>query len=140
MTDKELRKLGRQELVELLETQGKSYDLAKLRLEELEQENRSLREALITIRKSVEDLRTREETAVAMLAEKESALRGMEMELSGVRAQQAARAGLEERVDGLVLRFRQLRELLKEKDESLFAAERKIAEQEQTIRSLRGDA
>ena len=140
MTDKELRKLGRQELVELLETQGKSYDLAKLRLEELEQENRRLREALITIRKSVEDLHAREESAAAMLAEKERALRGMEMELSGMRAEQAARAGLEERVDGLVLRFRQLRELLKEKDESLFAAERKIAELEQTIRRLRGGA
>lgn len=140
MTDKELRKLGRQELAELLETQGKSYELAKLRLEELEQENRSLREALITIRKSVEELRSREENAVSLLAEKESALRGMEMELSGARAEKAARAGLEERVDGLVLRFRQLRELLKEKDESLFAAEQKIAEQEQTIRRLSGGA
>ena len=140
MTDKELRKLGRQELAELLETQGKSYELAKLRLEELEQENRSLREALITIRKSVEELRSREENAVSLLAEKESALRGMEMELSGARAEKAARAGLEERVDGLVLRFHQLRELLKEKDESLFAAEQKIAEQEQTIRRLSGGA
>ena len=136
MTDKEMRKLGRRELLELLEAQGKSYEAAKKRLEALEQENKTLRESLTNLGKTMNEQRGREEAASAVLAEKDAALKSMEQELAEVRAGQTDKGRLEEQVDLLFESFRQVKPILQEKDRQLQAAERTIAERERTIRSL----
>ena len=157
MTDKELRKLGRRELQELFQAQAKSYEAAKKHLEELEQENKTLRESLTNLGKTMKAQHTKDEAAAAALtekdaaltekdaalaerdaalAEKTAALQDMERELAGARAERADKGRLEEQVDLLYESFRQVKPILQEKDRQLHEAEKRIAEQERTIRVL----
>ena len=76
MTDRELQKLNRRELVELFQAQERSCEAAKKRLEELEQENQTLKESLTRIGKTMKEQREREEAADAALAEKTAVLGG----------------------------------------------------------------
>ena len=151
MTDRELQKLNRRELVELFRAQAKSCEAAKKRLEELEQENQTLKESLTQIGKTMKEQREREvafhaalaeKTAVlaekdAVLAEKDAALQRLERELAEAESEQADKGRLEEQVDLLFERFRQIKPILQEKDRRLQASEERIAEQERMIRSLR---
>lgn len=89
MTDRELQKLNRRELVELFRAQERSCEAAKKRLEELEQENQTLKESLTRIGKTMKEQREREEAAdaalaekTAVLAEKDAALQRLERELA----------------------------------------------------------
>ena len=144
MTDRELQKLNRQELVELFRARERSCEAAKKRLEELEQENQTLKESLTRIGKTMKEQREREEAAdaalaekTAVLAEKDAALQRLERELAEAGSGLADKGRLEEQVDLLFERFRQIRPILQEKDRQLQASEDRIAEQERTIRSLR---
>ena len=144
MTDRELQKLNRRELVELFRAQERSCEAAKKRLEELEQENQTLKESLTRIGKTMKEQREREEAVdaalaekTAVLAEKDAALQRLERELAEAGSEQADKGRLEEQVDLLFERFRQIRPILQEKDRQLQASEDRIAEQERTIRSLR---
>ena len=144
MTDRELQKLNRRELVELFRAQERSSEAAKKRLEELEQENQTLKESLTRIGKTMKEQREREEAAdaalaekTAVLAEKDAALQRLERELGEAGSGLADKGRLEEQVDLLFERFRQIRPILQEKDRQLQASEDRIAEQERTIRSLR---
>lgn len=144
MTDRELQKLNRRELVELFRAQERSCEAAKKRLEELEQENQTLKESLTRIGKTMKEQREREEAAdaalaekTAVLAEKDAALQRLERELAEAGSGLADKGRLEEQVDLLFERFRQIRPILQEKDRQLQASEDRIAEQERTIRSLR---
>ena len=144
MTDRELQKLNRRELLELLLAQARSCEAAKKRLEELEQENQTLKESLTRIGKTMKEQREREEAAdaalaekTAVLAEKDAALQRLERELAEAGSGLADKGRLEEQVDLLFERFRQIRPILQEKDRQLQASEDRIAEQERTIRSLR---
>ena len=157
MTDRELQKLNRRELLELLQVQTNSYETVKMHLEELEQENRTLKESLTQIGKTMNEHRAREEAAAAVLTEKDAALtekdaalaektaalakkdaalQSMERELAEARVGQAERERLGQQVDLLFERFRQLKPILQEKDRLLQTAEKRIAEQERTIRTL----
>lgn len=171
MTDREVQKLNRRELLELFRAQAKSHEAAKKRLEELEEENRTLRESLTRIGKTMNERRAREETVdaalaektaalsekdaalaektaaltekdaalaekTAALAEKDAALQNLERELDEARAGQTERERLGQQVDLLFARFRQLKPAFEEKDRQLQAAEKRIAEQERTIRAL----
>ena len=73
----------------------------------------------------------------AVLAEKDAALQRLERELAEAGSGLADKGRLEEQVDLLFERFRQIRPILQEKDRQLQASEDRIAEQERTIRSLR---
>ena len=144
MTDRELQKLNRRELVELFRAQARSCEAAKKRLEELEQENQTLKESLTRIGKTMKEQREREEAVdaalaekTAVLAEKDAALQRLERELAEAGSGQADKGRLEEQVDLLFERFRQIKPVLQEKDRQLRASEERIAEQERTIRSLR---
>ena len=144
MTDRELQKLNRRELVELFRARERSCEAAKKRLEELEQENQTLKESLTRIGKTMKEQREREEAAdaalaekTAVLAEKDAALQRLERELAEAASRQADKGRLEEQVDLLFERFRQIKPVLQEKDRLLQASEERIAEQERTIRSLR---
>ena len=144
MTDRELQKLNRRELVELFRARERSCAAAKKRLEELEQENQTLKESLTRIGKTMKEQREREEAAdaalaekTAVLAEKDAALQRLERELAEAGSGLADKGRLEEQVDLLFERFRQIRPILQEKDRQLQASEDRIAEQERTIRSLR---
>ena len=144
MTDRELQKLNRRELVELFRAQARSCEAAKKRLEELEQENQTLKESLTRIGKTMKEQREREEAVdaalaekTAVLAEKDAALQRLERELAEAASGQADKGRLEEQVDLLFERFRQIKPILQEKDRRLQAQEERIAEQERTIRSLR---
>ena len=144
MTDRELQKLNRRELVELFQAQERSCEAAKKRLEELEQENQTLKESLTRIGKTMKEQREREEAAdaalaekTAVLAEKDAALQRLERELAEAGSGLADKGRLEEQVDLLFERFRQIRPILQEKDRQLQASEDRIAEQERTICSLR---
>ena len=144
MTDRELQKLNRRELVELFRAQERSCEAAKKRLEELEQENQTLKESLTRIGKTMKEQREREEAAdaalaekTAVLAEKDAALQRLERELAEAGSGLADKGRLEEQEDLLFERFRQIRPILQEKDRQLQASEDRIAEQERTIRSLR---
>ena len=136
MTDRERQRLNRRQLQELCLRQEKSCEAAKRRLEDLEQENRTLRDSLTRIGKTMKDMRAREEAAEAALAEKDGALRDMEQKLAAAEAAQTDRGHLGEQVDLLFDNFRQLRSVLQEKDRQLQTAEHRIAEQEQTIQRL----
>ena len=61
----------------------------------------------------------------------------LERELAEAGSGLADKGRLEEQVDLLFERFRQIRPILQEKDRQLQASEDRIAEQERTIRSLR---
>lgn len=179
MTDRELQKLNRRELLELVRAQAKSCKASEKRVEELEEENRTLRESLTRIGKTMNERRAREETVdaalaektaalaektaalsekdaalaektaalsekdaaltekTAALAEKDAALQNMERELDEARAGQTERERLGQQVDLLFDRFRQLKPAFEEKDRQLQAAEKRIAEQERTIRTLK---
>ena len=144
MTDRELQKLNRRELVELFRAQARSCEAAKKRLEELEQENQTLKESLTRIGKTMKEQREREEAVdaalaekTAVLAEKDAALQRLERELAEAGSEQADKGRLEEQVDLLFERFRQIKPILQERDRRLRASEERIAEQERTIRSLR---
>lgn len=144
MTDRELQKLNRRELVELFRAQARSCEAAKKRLEELEQENQTLKESLTRIGKTMKEQREREEAVeaalaekTAVLAEKDAALQRLERELAEAGSAQADKGRLEEQVDLLFERFRQIKPILQEKDRRLQASEERIAEQERVIRSLR---
>ena len=144
MTDRELQKLNRRELVELFRARERSCEAAKKRLEELEQENQTLKESLTRIGKTMKEQREREEAVdaalaekTAVLAEKDAALQRLERELAEAGSGLADKGRLEEQVDLLFERFRQIRPILQEKDRQLQASEDRIAEQERTIRSLR---
>ena len=144
MTDRELQKLNRRELVELFRAQAKSCKASEKRVEELEEENRTLRESLTRIGKTMKEQREREEAVdaalaekTAVLAEKDAALQRLERELAEAGSEQADKGRLEEQVDLLFERFRQIKPVLQEKDRQLRASEERIAEQERTIRSLR---
>ena len=144
MTDRELQKLNRRELLELFRAQARNCEAAKKRLEELEQENQTLKESLTRIGKTMKEQREREEAAdaalaekTAVLAEKDAALQRLERELAEAGSGLADKGRLEEQVDLLFERFRQIRPILQEKDRQLQASEDRIAEQERTIRSLR---
>ena len=144
MTDRELQKLNRRELLELFRAQARSCEAAKKRLEELEQENQTLKESLTRIGKTMKEQREREEAAdaalaekTAVLAEKDAALQRLERELAEAGSEQADKGRLEEQVNLLFERFRQIKPVLQEKDRQLRASEERIAEQERTIRSLR---
>ena len=144
MTDRELQKLNRRELLELFRAQARSCEAAKKRLEELEQENQTLKESLTRIGKTMKEQREREEAAdaalaekTAVLAEKDAALQRLERELAEAGSGLADKGRLEEQVNLLFERFRQIKPILQEKDRRLQASEERIAEQERTIRSLR---
>ena len=144
MTDRELQKLNRRELLELFRAQARSCEAAKKRLEELEQENQTLKESLTRIGKTMKEQREREEAVdaalaekIAVLAEKDAALQRLERELAEAGSEQADKGRLEEQVNLLFERFRQIKPVLQEKDRQLRASEERIAEQERTIRSLR---
>ena len=144
MTDRELQKLNRRELLELFRAQARSCEAAKKRLEELEQENQTLKESLTRIGKTMKEQREREEAVdaalaekTAVLAEKDAALQRLERELAEAGSEQADNGRLEEQVNLLFERFRQIKPVLQEKDRQLRASEERIAEQERTIRSLR---
>lgn len=144
MTDRELQKLNRRELLELFRAQARNYEAAKKRLEELEQENQTLKESLTRIGKTMKEQREREEAVdaalaekTAVLAEKDAALQRLERELAEAGSEQADKGRLEEQVNLLFERFRQIKPVLQEKDRQLRASEERIAEQERTIRSLR---
>ena len=144
MTDRELQKLNRRELVELFRAQERSCEAAKKRQEELEQENQTLKESLTRIGKTMKEQREREEAVdaalaekTAVLAEKDAALQRLERELAEAASGQADKGRLEEQVDLLFERFRQIKPILQERDRRLRASEERIAEQERTIRSLR---
>lgn len=144
MTDRELQKLSRRELLELFRAQARSCEAAKKRLEELEQENQTLKESLTRIGKTMKEQREREEAVdaalaekTAVLAEKDAALQRLERELAEAGSEQADKGRLEEQVNLLFERFRQIKPVLQEKDRQLRASEERIAEQERTIRSLR---
>ncbi len=144
MTDRELQKLNRRELLELFRAQARSCEAAKKRLEELEQENQTLKESLTRIGKTMKEQREREEAVdaalaekTAVLAEKDAALQRLERELAEAGSEQADKGRLEEQVNLLFERFRQIKPVLQEKDRQLRASEERIAEQERTIRSLR---
>ncbi len=144
MTDRELQKLNRRELVELFRAQERSCEAAKKRLEELEQENQTLKESLTRIGKTMKEQREREEAVdaalaekTAVLAEKDAALQRLERELAEAASGQADKGRLEEQVDLLFERFRQIKPILQERDRRLQAQEERITEQERTIRSLR---
>ena len=144
MTDRELQKLNRRELVELFRARERSCEAAKKRLEELEQENQTLKESLTRIGKTMKEQREREEAVdaalaekTAVLAEKDAALQRLERELAEAGSEQADKGRLEEQVDLLFERFRQIKPILQERDRRLRASEERIAEQERTIRSLR---
>ena len=144
MTDRELQKLNRRELVELFRARERSCEAAKKRLEGLEQENQTLKESLTRIGETMKEQREREEAAdaalaekTAVLAEKDAALQRLERELAEAGSGLADKGRLEEQVDLLFERFRQIRPILQEKDRQLQASEDRIAEQERTIRSLR---
>ena len=144
MTDRELQKLNRRELLELFRAQARSCEAAKKRLEELEQENQTLKESLTRIGKTMKEQREREEAVdaalaekTAVLAEKDAALQRLERELAEAGSEQADKGRLEEQVNLLFERFRQIKPILQEKDRRLQASEERIAEQERTIRSLR---
>ena len=144
MTDRELQKLNRRELVELFRAQERSCEAAKKRLEELEQENQTLKESLTRIGKTMKEQREREEAVdaalaekTAVLAEKDAALQRLERELAEAGSGLADKGRLEEQVNLLFERFRQIKPVLQEKDRRLQAQEERIAEQERTIRSLR---
>ena len=144
MTDRELQKLNRRELLELFRAQARSCEAAKKRLEELEQENQTLKESLTRIGKTMKEQREREEAIdaalaekTAVLAEKDAALQRLERELAEAGSEQADKGRLEEQVNLLFERFRQIKPILQEKDRRLQASEERIAEQERTIRSLR---
>ena len=144
MTDRELQKLNRRELLELFRAQARSCEAAKKRLEELEQENQTLKESLTRIGKTMKEQREREEAVdaalaekTAVLAEKDAALQRLERELAEAGSEQADKGRLEEQVNLLFGRFRQIKPVLQEKDRQLRASEERIAEQERTIRSLR---
>ena len=144
MTDRELQKLNRRELLELFRAQARSCEAAKKRLEELEQENQTLKESLTRIGKTMKEQREREEAAdaalaekTAVLAEKDAALQRLERELAEAGSGLADKGRLEEQVNLLFERFRQIKPILQEKDRRLQASEDRIAEQERTIRSLR---
>lgn len=143
MTDRELQKLNRRELLELFRAQTQSYEAAKKRLEELEEENRTLKESLTHIGKTMKERRAREDAVeaalaekTAALAEKDAALQSMERELAEAGAGEKDRERLEEQVELLFERFRQLKPAFQEKDRQLQTAEKRIAEQEKTIRAL----
>lgn len=130
--------------MELFRAQERSCEAAKKRLEELEQENQTLKESLTRIGKTMKEQREREEAAdaalaekTAVLAEKDAALQRLERELAEAGSGLADKGRLEEQVDLLFERFRQIRPILQEKDRQLQASEDRIAEQERTIRSLR---
>ena len=144
MTDRELQKLNRRELLELFRAQARSCEAAKKRLEELEQENQTLKESLTRIGKTMKEQREREEAVdaalaekTAVLAEKDAALQRLERELAEAGSEQADKGRLEKQVNLLFERFRQIKPVLQEKDRQLRASEERIAEQERTIRSLR---
>ena len=165
MTDRELQKLNRRELLELVRAQAKSCKASEKRVEELEEENRTLRESLTRIGKTMNERRAREETVdaalaektaalaektaalsekdaaltekTAALAEKDAALQNMERELDEARAGQTERERLGQQVDLLFARFRQLKPAFEEQERQLQNAERRIAEQERTIRTLK---
>ena len=144
MTDRELQKLNRRELLELFRAQARSCEAAKKRLEELEQENQTLKESLTRIGKTMKEQREREEAVdaalaekTAVLAEKDAALQRLERELAEAGSGLADKGRLEEQVNLLFERFRQIKPVLQEKDRRLQAQEERIAEQERTIRSLR---
>ena len=144
MTDRELQKLNRRELLELFRAQARSCEAARKRLEELEQENQTLKESLTRIGKTMKEQREREEAVdaalaekTAVLAEKDAALQRLERELAEAGSGLADKGRLEEQVDLLFERFRQIKPILQEKDRRLQAQEERIAEQERTIRSLR---
>ena len=144
MTDRELQKLNRRELLELFRAQARSCEAAKKRLEELEQENQTLKESLTRIGKTMKKQREREEAVdaalaekTAVLAEKDAALQRLERELAEAGSEQADKGRLEKQVNLLFERFRQIKPVLQEKDRQLRASEERIAEQERTIRSLR---
>ena len=144
MTDRELQKLNRRELLELFRAQARSCEAAKKRLEELEQENQTLKESLTRIGKTMKEQREREEAVdaalaekTAVLAEKDAALQRLERELAEAGSGLADKGRLEEQVNLLFERFRQIKPILQEKDRRLQASEERIAEQERTIRSLR---
>ena len=88
MTDREQRKLSRRQLQELCLRQEKSCEAANRQLEDLEQENKTLRDSLTRIGKTMRDMRAREEAAEAALAEKDEALRDMEQKLAAAEAAQ----------------------------------------------------
>ena len=144
MTDRELQKLNRRELLELVRAQARSCEAAKKRLEELEQENQTLKESLTRIGKTMKEQREREEAVdaalaekTAVLAEKDAALQRLERELAEAGSGLVDKGRLEEQVNLLFERFRQIKPILQEKDRRLQAQEERIAEQERTIRSLR---
>ena len=172
MTDRELQKLNRRELLELVRAQAKSCKASEKRAEELEEENRTLRESLTRIGKTMNERRAREETVdaalaektaalsekdaalaektaalsekdaalaekTAALAEKDAALQSLERELDEARAGQTERERLGQQVDLLFDRFRQLKPAFEEKERQLQTAEKRIAEQERTIRTLK---
>ncbi len=136
MTERELRKLSRRELEELFLAQEKNNEASKRSLEDLEQENRILKESLTRIGKTLTQLRERETAAAAALAEKDAALQNMEKMLAVVETDRADRDRLEDQVDRLFESFRQIRPILQEKDRQLQTAERRIAKQEETIQIL----
>ena len=165
MTDRELQKLNRRELLELVRAQAKSCKASEKRVEEREEENRTLRESLTRIGKTMNERRAREETVdaalaektaalaektaalsekdaaltekTAALAEKDAALQSLERELDEARAGQTERERLGQQVDLLFDRFRQLKPAFEEKERQLQTAEKRIAEQERTIRTLK---
>ncbi|MDO4990774.1 MAG: hypothetical protein Q4E45_09750, partial [Eubacteriales bacterium] len=71
-----------------------------------------------------------------LLSSMRDRLEDMERELAGARAERADKGRLEEQVDLLYESFRQVKPILQEKDRQLHEAEKRIAEQERTIRVL----
>lgn len=133
MTEQEIRKLNRRELLALCLRQRQKLDQAAERRHELELENESLMASLARVGKALDQQRVKGEGAAEALAAKSAAYDELARQLA---EEQAGKARLEQQVQSIAEKFAQLKPLLREKDEKLRAAERRIADQEGTIRIL----
>lgn len=133
MTDRELRKLNRKELLRLLQEQREDCEQAKEHIAHLRRENVELMESLARISETLEQQRSEMESAQAEQSGKDAEYLSMARELA---AAKEGKARLEEQVHEIAEKFVRLRDLLLEKGEKLKAAEEKLAGQERLIRSL----
>ena len=133
MTDRELRKLNRKELLRLLQEQREDCEQAKEHIAHLRRENVELMESLARIGETLEQQRRELESAKAERAGMDAEYLAMTQELAAVRE---GRDRLEEQVHEIAEKFVRLKNLLLEKEEKLKAAEAKLAGQERTTRSM----
>lgn len=135
MTEKELHKLSRQDLLELLLSQSKEVARQQAQIAELEEADSVTQESYARLKQKLDEKDAQLEKLKSRLDEKDAAIGSLENQIEEWKA--GRRLELEDQVDQILVSSERLKNKLSEKNAQLEELKNRLNQKDATIRDLR---